>query len=101
MGLRSFLKNACETRSRSTSGCLAGGTGQQLNLDEVKAFFDRDPGVKVIFAGGLNPENVNRILDSLGPYRANIAGVDVSSGVESEGKAGSFQNCRVRQGCQR
>ncbi|KIW54130.1 hypothetical protein PV05_06513 [Exophiala xenobiotica] len=64
----------------------AGGTGQQLNLDEVKAFFDRDPGVKVIFAGGLNPENVNRILDSLGPYRANIAGVDVSSGVESEGK---------------
>ncbi|KAJ9503994.1 anthranilate synthase / indole-3-glycerol phosphate synthase [Exophiala xenobiotica] len=64
----------------------AGGTGQQLNLDEVKAFFDRDPGVKVIFAGGLNPENVNRIMDSLGPYRANIAGVDVSSGVESDGK---------------
>lgn len=64
----------------------AGGTGQQLGLDEVKALFERDPGVKVILAGGLTPENVNEVLESLGPYRSNLAGVDVSSGVESDGK---------------
>ncbi|KAI1615224.1 anthranilate synthase component 2 [Exophiala viscosa] len=64
----------------------AGGTGQQLALDDVKALFERDPGVKVIFAGGLTPENVDKVLESLGPYRSNIAGVDVSSGVESDGK---------------
>lgn len=64
----------------------AGGTGRQLDLDEVKALFTRDPGLKVIFAGGLTPDNVNSILDSLGQYRANIAGVDVSSGVESDGE---------------
>jgi len=64
----------------------AGGTGQQLNLDDVKAVFARDLGIKVIFAGGLTPDNVNSVLDSLGPYRTNIAGVDVSSGVESDGK---------------
>ncbi|KIV86484.1 hypothetical protein PV11_02095 [Exophiala sideris] len=64
----------------------AGGTGQQLALDDVKALFGRDPGVKVIFAGGLTPENVSNVLESLGPYGSNIAGVDVSSGVESDGK---------------
>ncbi|KAJ9624618.1 anthranilate synthase / indole-3-glycerol phosphate synthase [Knufia peltigerae] len=63
-----------------------GGTGEQLNLDEVKTFFYKDPGVKIIFAGGLNPDNVESVLKSLGPYRANIAGVDVSSGVETNGK---------------
>ncbi|KAK5038122.1 anthranilate synthase / indole-3-glycerol phosphate synthase [Exophiala sideris] len=64
----------------------AGGTGQQLALDDVKALFERDPGVKVIFAGGLTPDNVSKVLESLGPYGSNIAGVDVSSGVESDGK---------------
>lgn len=64
----------------------AGGTGQQLNLEEVKSVFERDPDIKVILAGGLTPENVSQVLDSLGPYRKNISGVDVSSGVESEGK---------------
>jgi anthranilate synthase/indole-3-glycerol phosphate synthase/phosphoribosylanthranilate isomerase len=64
----------------------SGGTGQQLDLDELKALFTRDPGLKVILAGGLTPDNVDKVLDSLGPYRTNIAGVDVSSGVESDGK---------------
>lgn len=69
----------------------AGGTGQQLNLNDVKAVFDKDPGVRVILAGGLTPENVSTVLKSLGPYSKNVAGVDVSSGVESEGKQDHFK----------
>lgn len=64
----------------------AGGGGQQLNSDEVKSLFARDPGVKVLLAGGLTPDNVHEVLAALGPYKANIAGVDVSSGVEADGK---------------
>ncbi|KAL2414071.1 Multifunctional tryptophan biosynthesis protein [Exophiala dermatitidis] len=64
----------------------AGGVGQQLNSDEVKSLFDKDPGLKVMFAGGLTPENVNGVLDGFGQSISNIAGVDVSSGVESGGQ---------------
>ncbi|KIW99479.1 uncharacterized protein Z518_11218 [Rhinocladiella mackenziei CBS 650.93] len=68
-----------------------GGTGQQLKMDDVKALFAKDPHIKVILAGGLTAENVNGILHDLGPYRNNIAGVDVSSGVESDGKQDAFK----------
>jgi anthranilate synthase/indole-3-glycerol phosphate synthase/phosphoribosylanthranilate isomerase len=64
----------------------AGGTGQRVDLRAVMALFERDPGVKVQFAGGLTSENVQDVLQSLGSYRSNIAGVDVSSGVETDGK---------------
>lgn len=62
-----------------------GGTGQRVDLQEVRALFSRDPNVRVIFAGGLTPENVQTVLEALGPYKRNIAGVDVSSGVEDGG----------------
>jgi anthranilate synthase/indole-3-glycerol phosphate synthase/phosphoribosylanthranilate isomerase len=62
-----------------------GGTGQRVDLQEVRALFSRDPNVKVMFAGGLTPDNVQSVLEALGPYKRNIAGVDVSSGVEEEG----------------
>lgn len=62
-----------------------GGTGQRLDLQEVRALFSRDSSVKVMFAGGLTPDNVSSVLESLGPYKHNIAGVDVSSGVEEGG----------------
>ncbi|KAK5045094.1 hypothetical protein LTR84_010242 [Exophiala bonariae] len=63
----------------------AGGTGQRVDLQEVRALFSHDPSVKVMFAGGLTPDNVQSVLESLGPYRSNIVGVDVSSGVEDGG----------------
>ncbi|KEF51325.1 anthranilate synthase component 2 [Exophiala aquamarina CBS 119918] len=63
----------------------AGGTGQRLDLQEVRALFSRDPDVRVMFAGGLTPDNVQGVLEGLGPYKDNIAGVDVSSGVEENG----------------
>jgi anthranilate synthase/indole-3-glycerol phosphate synthase/phosphoribosylanthranilate isomerase len=64
----------------------SGGTGQQLDLSEVKAVFARDDGVKVVFAGGLNPDNVQKALAGLDEYRDRVKAVDVSSGVETDGQ---------------
>lgn len=64
----------------------AGGNGEKLDVEEIKALFQRDPNLKVILAGGLRPENVADVLESLVPYKDQIVAVDVSSGVETEGK---------------
>jgi anthranilate synthase/indole-3-glycerol phosphate synthase/phosphoribosylanthranilate isomerase len=63
----------------------SGGTGQQLDLSDVKEVFAKDSGIKVILAGGLNPENVQNMLSGLEGYRDRVKGVDVSSGVEDDG----------------
>ncbi len=53
-----------------------GGTGKTFNWGLVKDGFSRP----VILAGGLNPENVRDAIAAAGPF-----GVDVSSGVETNG----------------
>jgi anthranilate synthase / indole-3-glycerol phosphate synthase / phosphoribosylanthranilate isomerase len=64
----------------------AGGSGKQLDLSAVRATCASDPGVRFILAGGLNPENVENVLEALGGGRGKVMAVDVSSGVESEGQ---------------
>lgn len=63
-----------------------GGTGQQLDVGEIKALCQRDNSLRVILAGGLDSTNVSDVLTSLAPCKNNIVGVDVSSGVETDGK---------------
>jgi anthranilate synthase / indole-3-glycerol phosphate synthase / phosphoribosylanthranilate isomerase len=63
-----------------------GGSGQRLDMAELKSLFEKDEDLKVILAGGLNADNVTEVLDALGPYRKNVCGLDVSSGVETDGK---------------
>lgn len=52
-----------------------GGTGHTAPWDLIANF---DPGLPVILAGGLKPDNVAAAIDSVRPW-----GVDVASGVES------------------
>jgi phosphoribosylanthranilate isomerase len=54
-----------------------GGTGKTFSWDIARRAAERYP---VIIAGGLNPENVEKVVTELKPW-----GVDVASGVESGG----------------
>jgi anthranilate synthase/indole-3-glycerol phosphate synthase/phosphoribosylanthranilate isomerase len=64
----------------------SGGSGQQLDLSEVKNVFAKDDGIRVILAGGLDPDNVQTMLAGLDEYRDRVQAVDVSSGVEEDGQ---------------
>ena len=54
-----------------------GGTGQAFDWETARLAAARFP---LIIAGGLHAENVKQVIDSLKPW-----GVDVSSGVETDG----------------
>jgi phosphoribosylanthranilate isomerase len=53
-----------------------GGTGQ--GFDHSLAIIAKEYGRNIIISGGLNPDNVYKIIKEVKPY-----GVDVSSGIES------------------
>ena len=55
----------------------SGGTGKSFNWDKYQSLFNN----RVFVAGGLNPSNIGVLIKSYSPW-----GVDVSSGVEHEGK---------------
>lgn len=63
----------------------SGGSGQKLDMTEVKATLEKDQGLRVMLAGGLNPDNVVAVVKAAGELGERIIGVDVSSGVEEDG----------------
>ena len=63
----------------------SGGSGQLLEEAGVQKVLESDPGLQVILAGGLNPENVIDVVRKLGGASSKVAGLDVSSGVETNG----------------
>ena len=63
----------------------SGGSGTQLDLSSVIDTLERDDGLRVILAGGLNAENIRGILERLGQAGRSVVAVDVSSGVEQDG----------------
>jgi anthranilate synthase/indole-3-glycerol phosphate synthase/phosphoribosylanthranilate isomerase len=62
------------------------GSGKLLDVSNVKAVLERDPELRIFLAGGLNPDNVAEAVNALGPLSSRVLGVDVSSGVEEDGK---------------
>jgi phosphoribosylanthranilate isomerase len=61
----------------SRTAMVIGGTGIQFNWQIAQRSFRESP-LRLVVAGGLNPENVAIAIHTLCPW-----GVDVSSGVES------------------
>ncbi|QDS75877.1 hypothetical protein FKW77_001926 [Venturia effusa] len=59
-----------------------GGTGERLDLSDVTNVLSKDVGVRVLLAGGLNPDNVQGVLKELGEAGQQVIGVDTSTGVE-------------------
>ena len=63
----------------------SGGTGQRLDTGLITSVLELDDGLRVVLAGGLDPENVTGVLGDLSEYSSQIVAVDVSSGVEEDG----------------
>ena len=57
----------------------AGGTGRSFNWQAARDILHAHPGLQIVVAGGLRPENVADAVKVLHPW-----GVDVASGVERE-----------------
>lgn len=78
--LEQITKYRCDTvLLDSPRGAYYGGNGMSFNWNLLK---NTDlQGRRVILAGGLNPSNVEEAIQLVKPFM-----VDVSSGVESEGK---------------
>lgn len=62
------------------------GTGKLLDFSKVKDVLEKDPELRVFLAGGLGPDNVAQAVEALGELSSRVIGVDVSSGVEEDGK---------------
>lgn len=62
------------------------GSGLALDTNSVKETLEKDEGLTVILAGGLQPDNVAQAVKDLGPLADRVLAVDVSSGVETDGK---------------
>ncbi|KAK5683624.1 anthranilate synthase / indole-3-glycerol phosphate synthase [Elasticomyces elasticus] len=91
--IRSFKPSGSESIGLGTRGYHsiplldsgAGGTGEKLSGRAVHEILERDEGLRVMLAGGLNAENVRGVVEGLGEWGGRVVGVDVSSGVEDEG----------------
>ena len=62
-----------------------GGTGERQDLAATYDLMASDPGLRFIFAGGLDPANVSQNIKKLEGSGAGLVAVDVSSGVEDHG----------------
>lgn len=67
----------------------SGGSGELLSSDTVDSSLNKDEDLRVILAGGLDHNNISNILGKLGQNANKVVGVDVSSGVESDGRQDS------------
>ncbi|KAI0199593.1 indole-3-glycerol phosphate synthase [Astrocystis sublimbata] len=72
----------------------AGGSGQLLDAVAVKSALEQDRELRIMFAGGLTPENVAEVVQGVGEDAGRIVGVDVSSGVEGPDGLQSLERIR-------
>ena len=67
---------------------LMGGSGRNAPWELLRGF---DPGVPVILAGGLTPQNVAEAIAIVRPWGVDVAsGVEISPGVKDQAKMVEF-----------
>lgn len=72
----------------------SGGSGEKLDMSQVTNELTKDQGMRVLLAGGLNPDNVAEAVRAAGSVGERIIGVDASSGLE-EGGAQSISKIKA------
>ncbi|MDR3401176.1 MAG: phosphoribosylanthranilate isomerase [Chthoniobacter sp.] len=73
------------------AGAAYGGTGLQLDPALAVEAARRFPGVKIVLAGGLKPENVAAAVRVAQPYAVDVAsGVEAAPGRKDHEKLGRF-----------
>ena len=60
-----------------------GGTGGKFNWEKYKSIIEMDD---IFVAGGLNPNNIGNLMENFSPW-----GLDVSSGVETNGEKNALK----------
>ena len=81
----------------SRTATLLGGTGHRFDWHEARRNFTGTNHLRMIVAGGLNPENVAEAVETLRPWGVDVAtGVEVSPGKKDPAKVWSFiENARI------
>lgn len=81
----------------SRTPTLLGGTGHRFDWHEARRNFAGTNRLRLIVAGGLNPDNVAEAVDTLRPWGVDVAtGVEVSPGKKDPAKVRAFiENARI------
>jgi phosphoribosylanthranilate isomerase len=74
-----------------------GGTGLRLDPLVAAEAVRRFPGLRIVLAGGLKPENVAEAVQTVRPYAVDVAsGVESAPGRKDEGKMRAFVDAVLR-----
>jgi phosphoribosylanthranilate isomerase len=82
----------------SRTATLVGGTGQKFDWDAASGSFKAAGShLRMIVAGGLNPDNVGEAIRTLRPWGVDVAsGVEASPGMKDPAKVKAFvENARI------
>jgi phosphoribosylanthranilate isomerase len=81
----------------SRTATLLGGTGRRFDWQQARGNFVSAAGLRLVVAGGLNPENVSEAIETLRPWGVDVAsGVEASPGKKDPMKISAFiENARI------
>ena len=78
-----------DAREISPNGTIYGGTGQVADWNGARELVEAS--FRVILAGGLNPQNVARAIETVRPWMVDVAsGVEAQKGVKDAEKVRAF-----------
>ncbi len=81
----------------SRTATLLGGTGQRFDWQQARGNLTSAAGLRLVVAGGLNPDNVAEAVETLRPWGVDVAtGVEASPGKKDPAKVRAFiENARI------